>query len=165
MRWIWSMGCKLPSSQLCAAEKGAASAGNAYWNLATTRAINTWVSPLILSLCLRSWFKRYKRWFIILIVYLTCNYIDSLRVNKIHSLASTHSICIKGGGGMYGGTQRWSHKHDLFSFGAISDKLINFCPSNSMTELVYKIRGRVLRAELRWINSVFTQEIYLTDRL
>ena len=34
-----------------------------YWNLATTRAINTWVSPLILSLCLRSWFKKYQRWF------------------------------------------------------------------------------------------------------
>ena len=92
------------ASTLCrsSAESWPASAGNAYWNLATTRAINTWVSPQTLSHCLSSWFKRYKRWFNILIVYLTCACIDSVGVNNIPSslASSTCSICIKGGGVM-----------------------------------------------------------------
>ena len=56
-------------------------------------------------------------------------------------------------------------KHNLFSLGAVNDKLTNFCPSNNTPELLCKIRGKVLRAELRGIISVLSHDTDLTDKL
>ena len=57
-----------------------------------------------------------------------------------------------------------SYKYDIFfSFGAIDDKLISLCPSNNMTELLSKVRGRVLMAELREIVRLYTHDTHLTN--
>ena len=88
-----------------------------------------------------------------LIVYLIFNYIDSVGLTRLQVV--------------------WPHQPaaftlrvvDLFSLGAINDKLINFCPSHNMTEPLYNIRRRVLRAELHEIVSVFTYNFDLNDRL